>query len=149
MSQSAALASPFASAPPLDDDLHFVCLASAVLGPFLANWRQAQMQALESLAKALRPWELDLLSHEAPSVAAVASDKRPAFLAVCGILLRWPDVANPFRFVSGYTIVGDIEVSHLFRPLVVDDQGPTGLDVLLGDSAAANFPAMLRRVGPS
>ena len=49
------------------------------------------------------------------------------FMLACALLMRWPDETNPLRFVSGYDIVGDIEVSGLFRPLrVVDDSAPTG-----------------------
>ena len=119
------------------------------LGPCVANWRDAQVKVLSQLAARLRPWELQLIKQMPPSVARVACRKRPAFMLMCAILLRWPDPLNALRFVTGYKVVGDIEHSGLFRPVEVDESRPIGLPALLGPSALNNLEALKARVGPS
>jgi hypothetical protein len=44
-------------------------------------------------------------------------------------------------------VVGDIEFTGMFRPLIVDESAPTGEEVLLSD-AASNMHAKYKRVGP-
>ena len=143
---SALLPSPFATTCPLDDDMCFAAEATARLGPFVRTWRSVRTRALCKLSKRLLPWEAELVAHMPPSVKSVAAERRPMFMLACALLMRWPDETNPLRFVSGYDIVGDIEVSGLFRPLRVDDSAPTGLDVLLGDSARPNLRDVFSRV---
>ena len=149
MQPSAATASPFAKPAPLDDDLDFACRALACLGPAVRNWRSLQMRLLTKLAQRLRPWERELVAMMPPSVAKVAATKRPFFMLACAILLRWPDETNPLRYVLGFDIVGDIEVSGLFRKLEVDETLVVGLPALLGPPAKDNQQAMLGRVRPS
>ena len=83
-----------------------------------------------------------------PSVASVASRKKPAFMLMCAILLRWPDPLNALRFVTGYKVVGDIEHSGLFRPVEVDESRRIGLPALLGPSALNNLEALTAHVCP-
>ena len=148
MAASAVIASPFDVQCPLDDDLQFACRAIACMGPAIREWRAAQMRCLTKLSKCLAPWERDLVQMMPPSVAKVAADKRPFFMLVCSLLLRWPDETNPLRFVGGFDIVGDIEVSGLFRPLQVDESSLVGLPALLGPQADDNLSRMFRRVRP-
>ena len=148
MAASAVIASPFDVQCPLDDDLQFACRAIACMGPAIREWRAAQMRCLTKLSKCLAPWERDLVQMMPPSVAKVAADKRPFFMLVCSLLLRWPDETNPLRFVGGFDIVGDIEVSGLFRPLQVNESSLVGLPALLGPQADDNLSRMFRRVRP-
>ena len=148
ISDSARIPSPFLRAAPLDRDLAFCARATGLLGPCIAQWRDAQVRALSQLAARLRPWELQLVKHMPPSVACVASQKRPAFMLMCAILLRWPDPLNALRFVTGYKLVGDIEHSGLFRAVEVDESRSIGLPALLGPAALNNLEALRTRVGP-
>ena len=148
MAASAVIASPFDVQCPLDDDLQFACRAIACMGPAIREWRAAQMRCLTKLRKCLAPWERDLVQMMPPSVAKVAADKRPFFMLVCSLLLRWPDETNPLRFVGGFDIVGDIEVSGLFRPLQVNESSLVGLPALLGPQADDNLSRMFRRARP-
>lgn len=145
---SASVESPFAQPVPLDDDAMFVCRAMSTFGPRFRSWRIQQLRELQRMAKKLVPWEKALCAHMPASVACVASNKRPAFLLACALLLRWPDETCPLRYVLGFGIIGDIENSSLFRPLVTDQSLPVGKAVLLGESALQNLQAMHSRVRP-
>ena len=145
---SAQVASPFASACILDEDLQFVCQLLATYGPYVRQWRLDQLKIMRKLAKVLQPWEAECAGCMPPSVQRVAAAKKPMFMLVCSILLRWPDETNALRYVTGYRIVGDIECSGLFRPLDVDRSQSTGTDVLFGKPAVHNLWAMRQRVKP-
>ncbi|OLP73708.1 hypothetical protein AK812_SmicGene46965 [Symbiodinium microadriaticum] len=109
-----------------------------VLGPCIRAWRRQQRRALETLAKWLQPWDVELRKHMCPAVAAVAANKSPALIAALTALLRWPDVALASRFVTGFALLGDVEVPHIFRPLDVDRKPPEsqlGLQAKLGQEA--------------
>ena len=62
----------------------------------------------------------------------MATAKRPGFVAVMSILLRWPDLFQAQCMVRGYPIVGEIESSGLFRPVAAKDVAP--LDTWLEDA---------------
>ncbi|CAK9103822.1 TauD domain-containing protein, partial [Durusdinium trenchii] len=143
---SAQVASPFASACILDEDLQFVCQLLVTYGPYVRQWRLDQLKIMRKLAKVLQPWEAECAGCMPPSVQRVAAAKKPMFMLVCSILLRWPDETNALRYVTGYRIVGDIECSGLFRPLDVDRSQSTGTDVLFGKPH--NLWAMRQRVKP-
>jgi len=48
----------------------------------------------------------------------LASAKRPGFVAVLTILLRWPDRLQAQCLVRGYPIVGQIAQTGVFRPVL-------------------------------
>ena len=143
---SAQVPFPFSSDCVLDADLVFACRFMAIFGPLTRQWRLQQLRAMQKLAKVLRPWETECVDHMPPSVRAVAHTKKPMFMLICSLLLRWPDETNALRYVTGFQIVGDVEHSGLFRPLDVNCDLPTGKECLLGQSAEQNLAAMKRRV---
>ena len=145
---SAQVPSPFDSPVPVDTDLAFACTCMAVFGPYVKQWRSQQIKAVRKLAKVLAPWEVECVSQMPECVHKVAAAKKPMFMLLSSLSLRWPDETNALRYISGFSIVGDIESSALFRPLQVDHTLPTGLDVLLGSSAVSNLVGMRRRVQP-
>ncbi|CAE7935813.1 unnamed protein product, partial [Symbiodinium necroappetens] len=114
---SSCLPFPFESEVVLDDDMSFAVKGMYVLGPCIRAWRRQQRRALETLAKWLQPWDVELRKHMCPAVAAVAANKSPALIAALTALLRWPDVALASRFVTGFALLGDVEVPHIFRPI--------------------------------
>ena len=89
---SARVPSPFLQTAPLDRNLAFCARAVGLLGPCVAHWRDAQVKTLSQVAARLRPWELQLVKQMPPSVACVASRKRPAFMLMCcdGLTLLTP-----------------------------------------------------------
>ena len=140
---------PFMLTAILDDDLLFAAKTMGLLGPCLASWRNRQLKAVAQLAQKATPWDNSLCSLMAPSVRAVAANKRPAFLLLASILLRWPDRRNALRFVTGHNIVGCIENSSLFRPVQVAATEKCGLESLLGHSALETLTATKARVRPT
>ena len=120
----------------------------AIFGPFLRSWRIQQLRLLQRLARVLAPWEKALQAFMPSSVYKVAASKKPAFMLLCALLLRWPDETCPLRYVLGFNVVGDIENSGLFRPIAIDKNAVVVKANLLGPSALSNLAAMKRRVGP-
>ena len=129
---------PFESEVILDDDMGFAVRGMYVLGPCIRAGRRQRRRALQTVAKWLIPWDATLREHMPPTVAAVAANKRPALIAVLTALLRWPDVALASRFITGFSLLGDVEVPHIFRPLDGDLKPPEsrlGRQAKLGQEA--------------
>ncbi|OLP77008.1 hypothetical protein AK812_SmicGene42982 [Symbiodinium microadriaticum] len=61
------------------------------------------------------------------------STRRPLALAVFTVLLKWPDVNQPLRYLTGFEVVGDVEHSGVFR----GTHNPATLESeeFMGDSA--------------
>ena len=38
-------------------------------------------------------------------------------MAFVTVLMRWPDREQPMKYVEGFEILGDISLSHVFRPI--------------------------------
>ena len=137
MQFATCLPNPFDTAAQLDDDSLFACRGMCTLGPCIRVWRQQQLRALSRLAKFMRPWDEAICKAMHPDVAAVAKDRKPAFITALTHLLRWPDDTVGLRFFTGFKLLGAIESPGLFRPL--DDEVPPpqlGLSALLGKHAA-------------
>ena len=137
MQFATCLPNPFDTAAQLDDDSLFACRGMCILGPCIRVWRQQQLRALSRLAKFMRPWDEAICKAMHPDVAAVAKDRKPAFITALTHLLRWPDDTVGLRFFTGFKLLGAIESPGLFRPL--DDEVPPpqlGLSALLGKHAA-------------
>ena len=65
----------------------------------------------------LRPVSEALCRLQAPTVRAVAGTLNVAFVAALVILLAWPDVSLPTRYIEGFSQVGLLENSHTMRDL--------------------------------
>lgn len=133
MAAALSLASPFQVDPVVDDDAKFACRASVIFGPFVRTWRRRQDRACKKLMQALAPWDEELREQMTDGVASVARAKCPATMVVSAILLRWPDVIMGCRYVTGYHDIGEVEDSHLFRPIPVDPDQQVGKEFLLSD----------------
>ena len=147
MEKSALLTFPFGKPVRLDDDLDFAARATAVLGPFAKFWRRRQVRALQSLANRLYPWELQARALMEPEVAQVAGEKSPVFMTLEVVVLRWPDLTNGVRYVTGQGIVGAIERTNIFRELPPERVREPGENYLL-ETAKENYASMLHRVRP-
>ena len=49
----------------------------------------------------------------------VARNIHTAFLATAVVLLAWPDVKLPQRYITGFRSIGKQEISGVLRPTVV------------------------------
>ena len=112
---SAELPSPFEPSDWPELDVLYVLDA-------VCRWRQALpafarrlRHVLSTVARAAQPLEEALDECRVESSRRVAASKKPGFLAIMTVLLRWPDVHQPQHLVRGYPIVGQIESSGIFR----------------------------------
>ena len=135
MQFASCLSSPFDATVQLDDDSTFVCRGMCTLGPRSRVWRQQQLRAFRRVAKFLHPWEEALTRVMHPDVAAVARQRKPAFITLLLLVMRWPDTALGLRFVQGFKLLGVIESQGIFRPLTEDPPLQLGLSSLLGSHA--------------
>ena len=73
-------------------------------------------------------------AHSRASATAVTDTVgAPCLVLVASVLLRWPDTKLAARMVKGFSTVGRIEVSNLFRHLLPQEEAPW-LPSLLKDS---------------
>jgi ferric-dicitrate binding protein FerR (iron transport regulator) len=78
----------------------------------LHSRRHDLWQPVAALAVRLRPVSEALCRLQAPTVRAVAGTLNVAFVAALVILLAWPDVSLPTRYIEGFSQVGLLENSH-------------------------------------
>ena len=121
MTASSSLPSPFQPVDWPEMDVMFVVDAICTWRQFLPAYARRLRQVLKSVALALHPLEEALALWRSESARKVAAAKRPGFIAAMTILLRWPDLMQGQNLVSGYPIVGEIEPSGLFRPILAKD----------------------------
>ena len=70
------------------------------------SYRPLQLRNIvKTVARAVQPLELALDGHRSFASNHVAAAKRPAFLAIMSVLLRWPDLTQAQDLVHGYRIV--------------------------------------------
>ena len=94
----------------------------AMLGKKLTGWREGQWKVLTSVRKSLQSVD-DLLrsTHRPPpNVHAVAGDVSLALLCALVDAMDWPDKQLPLNFAKGFTSVGNIQDSHVYRPVEPD-----------------------------
>ena len=70
-----------------------------------------------ALAERLQPLSAHLRERQQGSVARVAAKVHVAFLAVAVVLLQWPDVSLPRRYITGFQSLGTLEPSHVLRQI--------------------------------
>ena len=117
MAASAALPSPFRATDWPEHDVTFVLEAVCVWRQFLPVFSATLRRILKSVATAVQPLEDALDAWRVESAHRVASSKRPGFVAVLTLLLRWPDRLQAQCLVRGYPIVGQIAQTGVFRPV--------------------------------
>ena len=140
------LPSPFAPRPWPEPDMSFVIQAVATWRQALPRWAEKLRHVLATVARAVTPLEDALNPFRCQSARKVAMGKRPAFVATMVALLRWPDKMLARSLVLGFDIVGDMEHSGVFRPIV--QEGKLSLDQWLGTAAEADLDRLLRTRPP-
>ena len=96
-------------------DLRFAARRPAANISTLQVWRLDILGALRELSDRCRPLTDALLKHQPREVASVAGRVHVGFMAVLVVLARWPDRALPFRFLSGFPIVGVLEETGIYE----------------------------------
>ena len=135
---SAELPSPFLPRAWPDGDVEFVAHTIGVwreLLPLLAN---RQRKIFRSVVKALAPLHLELARFRCSSACRVAVNKNAAVIAFATALLRWPDVWQAKEMIQGFSIVGEVPVSGLFRSITPHvSKDPDTAAWLASDAVAA------------
>lgn len=132
MAASALLPSPFQAVDWPETDVLYVIEAICAWQQYMPSYALKLRQNLRSVAKAVQPLEEALAHWRSESAHRVASSKRPRFIGVMTVLLRWPDLLQAQCMILGYPIVGEIEPSGLFRPVPAKQVDP--LKVWLSDA---------------
>ncbi|CAE7225929.1 unnamed protein product, partial [Symbiodinium sp. CCMP2456] len=142
-----ALPSPFQPKPWPELDIHFVLHTLAVWRENLPLLAQRQRDALRAIHRALRPLDAALWPFRCSSSQRVAHQKSPAFAACMVSLLRWPDRTIAADLVRGFSIVGEIPPSGVFRKVPLS-QASVDTASWLAEEGAASVDAILQSGPP-
>ena len=115
--QARLLDSPYDAQMPLDDDIAFAIYALACWQGHMPRWRDHQAAKVRKIAGILESLLPYVDKARVPSAKAVASSRHVPLMAFMTGLLRWPDREQPMKYVHGFEILGDISLSHVFRPI--------------------------------
>ena len=137
------MSSPFRPGQAVDDDVAFCSRALAILGPHLPHWRRRQERRFRRLARALAPVSMEIEANLTPRIKAVAAGKRPAVIAACVALLRWPDREQAHAYIHGFQVLGDIPSAHVFRQLGTMDDGDALMEDFWGQDAESAVHELL------
>ena len=115
--QAKLLDSPYDVQMPMDTDIAFAVYALACWQQHLPSWRDHQEAKVKRIALILESLLPYIDKARVPSARAVASSRHVPLMAFMTGLLRWPDREQPKKYVDGFEILGDIALSHVFRPV--------------------------------
>ena len=107
--------------PPLTDgaprDLSAAVSASVRNKDNLPEWRASRARKVRAIAESLSAYGAWLASLSTGTVTKLVEGMNLAFHAAFIDAVEWPDFRLVERFVKGFTVVGDIPDSGLFRPI--------------------------------
>ena len=119
----------------VEADLQCAAAWTVVNVDTLADARTSCYKAVVALAERLQPLSLHLRQRQQGAVAKVAAKMHVAFLAVAVILLQWPDVSMPGRYVTGFQSLGMLEPTCVLRQ--IPHIAPVAVRELLANAPAA------------
>ena len=99
----------------VDTDIRSAAAYMVTAGKLLPTYRKEWFRSLVELARAVAPLTEQLLSYQHPEVAAVAKRINVGFLAAAVVLCAWPDVRLPYRYLSGFRCLGELERTGVLR----------------------------------
>eukprot|EP00438_Fugacium_kawagutii_P015703 Skav235326 [mRNA] locus=scaffold520:575870:577966:+ [translate_table: standard] len=139
------LPSPHARHMFLEKNLQFAVQQAVEEGLGIQHRREQSFQAFRTLARAL--WPLDQFLLNQRHVHHVRGF-RPALVAACVSILRWPDRTLPQCLCEGFPLVGPIPPCGIFRP---KPPGPPPDVPLLGSDAKSYVDRLERdlKIHPS
>ena len=144
MLQSSALPSPFLTREWPDADVEFVAYTIGVWRELLPLLAQRQRQVVRSVIQAVSPLQEALCRFRCDSAIRVAANKNAAVIAFFTSLLRWPDVWQAKEMIRGFSIVGDLPVSGLFRAITPHLSKDPDTQAWLASDAVAAVDAILQ-----
>ena len=133
MRQACLVASPYSGTGCVEDDVIFASRQMIAFGEFHERHRLHVDAAMDSICNALRPLEMFVSQARSSNASAVAKNANPLLMAAMSALIRWPDRDQPLRYVQGFRIVGDGDITGVFREVRHEAQDP---DSLLGTYAS-------------
>ena len=140
---------PMDSEKVVDLDVRFAAREMARNLHHLGIVRRELMHSLRELSERLLPLTEHLRTFQETSASAIAGKIHVALIAVLTLVLRWPDVHLASRFVSGFRIIGNVEMSNVFRPVETVQMSDACMKQALLDSAARTREEFQRRHRPS
>ena len=132
--------SPFACLLAIDVDLEFAAHALGVWGPLLPQWQEKVRRVLHRVVHAFAAVR-EYFTTE--SLVSELTIRNPMVLAVFTVLLRWPDVTQPSRYLTGFKVVGSIEHSGMFHD--IKPHLDSTRDSFLGEPAIQFLSNLLER----
>eukprot|EP00972_Heterocapsa_arctica_P078861 11630757-Heterocapsa_arctica.AAC.1 len=83
----------------------------------LSERRTACYRAVCALSARMQPVSEHIRARQKGSVATVACQIHIGLLAAAVILLAWPDTKLPMRYVTGFSRLGNMEVTGVLRSI--------------------------------
>ena len=105
----------------LSDDLRCAAAFAVRMGPQLDEWRRRGLDDLRAISERLRPVSVRINELMSSTVRLIASGVNTAFMAAVIDAIGWLDVDLVKRFVEGFSIIGDIPDSGVYRPIEAID----------------------------
>ena len=99
----------------VDEDVKMVARVMADMGPQLPDFRRECFRALVELEQAMQPVSLALRAHQHPQVAQVAGQVHIGLIAAAVVLMAWPDTRLPYRYLTGFRCLGQLEPTGVLR----------------------------------
>ena len=144
MLQSSALPSPFLTRDWPDADVEFVAYTIGVWREHLPLLAKRQRQIVRSVVQAVSPLQEALCRFRCESATRVAANKNSAVIAFFTSLLRWPDVWQAKEMIQGFSIVGEVPVSGLFRAITPHLSKDPDTQKWLAEDAVAAVDAIMQ-----
>ena len=120
----------------VDADLRFAATKTVERLEDLREFRRGVGAVVGCLSSRCEKLTAVLRRHQPPTVRAVAGDVHIGLIAVLVVLTCWPDRSLALRFVQGFRIVGQLEVSGVFPEVL--PEACDSKDDLLRDADHAN-----------
>ena len=117
----ALTSSPFAPQQWPEPDVAFVLHAISVWQAAFQGLVNRMRRVFRSVVKALQPLHDALVPHRCHAAQQVATTKNAALVAFLSVILRWPDMTQALCLIKGYSIVGVIPPSGVFRSIPSKD----------------------------
>jgi len=109
---------PFQAPAPLEDDVIFAIEQTVKDGESLAQHRRERRKRVARIAAILKPADKAARKAQSPWVARVAGEVAPVFIAFMTVFCMWPHRVIAERFLTGFSVMGEVEVTGVFRPVV-------------------------------
>ena len=122
--ESPHLAADSVAAASLPRDLTIAIDAIVSMGESIVARREERLRELGSIAAALEPMREVLDGCKCESAQLIAPRFNVAWAALVTDVMRWPDVLQPLKYVTGFNVVFDVPDSGVFRAELQPEEIP-------------------------